>query len=268
MSPDHVLSSRQRYLLDGVHSQGKYRLRRALRQSGLHAKEKKTLKRVARDIVIHEKARIAINFDLRLRVNRDTIAEAIQDCGRLLNAFELQIAFQDTSAFALRQRIMKEFILFGGPKRVDSALANLPDDERPYYGILDYLGDPLKFRGMYYGLYRLVLKPEFLERSTFTPRDSFDIESEEVFCWEHIEGVLSAHPNPLDPMRWYEYVYNHKAPSLDISLPAYIESQIFGPIFLTDIEKIWYPAHDKLDPWFMTVLQLFEDNYQIQIAHY
>lgn len=46
MSPNHILSSRQKYLLDGVHSQGKSRLRKALRQSGLSTREKKVLKKL------------------------------------------------------------------------------------------------------------------------------------------------------------------------------------------------------------------------------
>lgn len=260
------LSASQNLLLETVYNQRRAHLRAAL--AGLPKRDLDECKRVSKELIADPKIRIAINTNLRLRVHKDTLAEALCTCGRLLNLFELDTALGNQDDYSMRLRLFKEFRIYGAKHAVESILAYLPDDEHPIYGILDYIGDPFKMRGTYYGMYRFVLKRDFLERATFTRGDSFDIESEDVFCWKDIVGVLASHSHPLGGRRWYEYVKEKRALSLSSSEALYIEAQVLGPVHLTDVEHLYYPCNDAVDPWFKGVLQSLADAYHFTLSHY
>ncbi len=262
------LSAPQRALLESVYEQRRSRLRASLADARFSKKALEECKRVSHDLVNDAGVRIAVNANLRLRVHKETLAEALRVGGRMLNLFELDTALGNQEDYSMRLRLLKEFRIYGAKQRVENVLAYLPDDEHPIYGILDYLGDPFKMRGTHYGVYRFILKREFLERSTFTRGDSFGIESEDVFCWRDILGVLASQTHPLDSQRWYEYVKSGLAPSFSSSEPLYIETQVLGPVHLVDVENLYYPCHDTVDPWFMGVLESLAETYHFTLSHY
>lgn len=253
----------KRFFRDG----GKRR-EKAFRNSRLSRRERRQCNNTCAALQADEAVRIAINSNLRLRVNKDTIAEALLLGGRLLNSFELDAALENKDEYQMRLRLLKELRIYGARQGAEVILAHLPDDEHPIYGILDYVGDPFKMRGTYYGPYRLILKRDFIERSTFTHADSYGTESEDVFCWEDIAGVLIKQPHLLDPQRWYEYVEKRDVPEVSPTIPAYVEAQVLGPIYLKDVEKLYYPCHDMLDTWFMGVLTSLAEKYGFVLAHY
>jgi hypothetical protein len=262
------LSASQKLLLETVREQRKTNLRAAVSASGLRGKELAECRKVSDRLVADKEVRIAINANLRLRVHKDTFAEVLGIGGRLLNLFELDAALGNQDDYNMRLRFLKEFRVYGAKQKIENNLAHLPDDEHPIYGILDYIGDPFKMRGTYYGMYRFILKRDFLERATFTSGDSFGIESEDVFCWNDIMGVLASQSHELDPKRWYEYVQEKSAPNFSSSQPLYIEAQVLGPVHLIDVERLYYPCHDTVDPWFMGVLKSLADEYKFTLSHY
>ncbi len=268
MTLSTTLSQGQKHLLELVFRDGGKRKALSFKQSGLSRQELRRCERVSKALHEDELVRIAINLDLRMRVHSDTVAEALMRGGRLLNKFEIEAALENKDQYDMRLRLLKELRLYGARQDAEGVLAYLPDDEHPLYGILDYIGNPLKMRGTFYGPYRIVLKREFLERATFTHADSFGTESDDVFCWEDIAGVLVKHPQNLDPNRWYEYVEEKEASEISVRIPSYIEVQVFGPIYLNDVEKLYYPCHDMLDTWFMGVLTLLGEKYNFDLAHY
>jgi hypothetical protein len=159
-------------------------------------------------------------------------------------------------------------VLYGGRQNVVTTLAHLSDDEHPNYGILDYTGNPRQTRGTHYGAYRLVLKEEFLERATFTPFDSYMAQPEDVFCWEHLEGVLATRPSQIDGYRWYEYIRDKRVSGTKYSPPHYIEAQIFGPLYTEDVERLFFPFADTLDPWFMGMLEAIATKFSLELKPY
>lgn len=268
MSVKTSLSASQNLLLESILAQQRSHMRSAITVADLKKAQLDECRRVSKELIADANVRVAINANLRLRVHKDTLAEVLLMGGRLLNLFELDTALVNQDDYSMRLRFLKEFRIYGAKQKIESVLAHLPDDEHPIYGILDYMGDPFKMRGTYYGVYRFVLKREFLNRSTFTRGDSFAIESEDVFCWKDIMGVLLSHPHPLDGKRWYEYIKERRAPAFSSSEPLYIEAQVLGPIHLVDVEHLYYPCHDTIDPWFMGVLQSLAEKYKFSLSQY
>jgi hypothetical protein len=262
------LSALQEHLLDGVYREGAKRISEAYKREKASKKERIGCKKVADSIRSEGVVRIAINLSLRQRIHRISLAESLFTGGRLLNDFEITTATGDTQSFATRQRLLTELIIYGGTRDQITGVALLPDDEHPIYGILDYTGNPVHTRGSQYGAYRLILKEHFFERSTFIPYDSYAAQSRDVYCWGHIEGVLASRPGALDPCKWYEYVRNKQTSSHLPTLPAYIEAQVLGPVYLSEVEKIFFPYADTLDPWFMSVLEAIATKYTLEITPY
>lgn len=268
MTLSTALSIGQKHLLEAVFREGGTRRVNAFKALGLSKQERRECDVVSAKLQDDETVRIAININLRLRVSKDTIAEVLVLAGRLFNKFELDAALENRDEYEMRMRLLKEFRMYGGRQGVEGVLAHLPNDEHPIYGILDYIDNPFQMRGTHYGPYRLILKREFIEQSTFTHADSYGTESEDVFCWEDIAGVLIKQPNGFDPRRWYEYVRGREAPDVFPTIPSYIEAQVFGPVYLHDVEKLYYPCSDAMDTWFMGVLQSLAEKYNFTLAHY
>jgi hypothetical protein len=262
------LSAAQDFLLQEVSKQSRKDLHRKMKAMGLTKDEQKECRRVANKIRGDGLTTIVVNMDLRRRVHKDTVAESLLRTGRVLNSFEVETALGIQDDFKVRQRLLKEYRIYGGSARIETVFAHLPDDEHPIYGMMDYFHNPFLMRGTYYGLYRLTLKPEFLERSTFTPCDSYGSDSSQVCCWESIEVVLADRPHPMSSDRWYSCVDTGKVPRERLSEPAYIEAQVLGPIHMSDIVSIHVPCHDQLDSWFWGVLTNLGEKYGTAIISY
>ena len=89
-----------------------------------------------------------------------------------------------------------------------------------------------------------------------------------MFCWQDIRGVLAANVAEENDAKWYTYVAEKHAPDVGSSLPSYIEAQVLGPVHLVDVERLYFPCHDLLDPWFMTVLRSLAEKYEFELVHY
>lgn len=124
------LSPSQNLLLETVYKQRRVHLRTAL--SDLPKKDLEECKRVSKEIVADPKVRIVVNANLRLRVHKYTLAEALLACGRLLNLFELDTALGNEDDYNMRLRLFKEFRIYGAKQGIESMLAHLPDGRAPH----------------------------------------------------------------------------------------------------------------------------------------
>jgi len=167
-----------------------------------------------------------------------TIAELLIETGRYLNVFEtgnFQNGVEDRN---LHSRIATEAKLFGARRRNIELLTTLHAAERPVYGLLNYLGRRCR-AASFFGESTFVLRPYWRERAIYTPMDTFLVESEEVYAWQDIAGVLAS-TRPGQP--WFRHVLDGTEPP-PATHGAYIDTQIFGPIQLgRDVEHLYVPT--------------------------
>jgi hypothetical protein len=261
-----TLSSAQLSLLDSVRLRGVLRLRDLVQKSKTEYDILTEVAMASQRVQFDNTIRIAINLDLRRRVHSQIMLESLLDTGKLLNMYELETVLENRDDFNTRMRLLKEHRMYGGEKGEEVILAHMPDDEHPLYGILDYFNDPHLMRGTHYGLYRAVLKLGFMQRATFTPADSYGTIKDDIQVVENIAGVLIHHPTPMVPHTWGHYVLRKTVPMHHSVQPPYIEAQVFGPIRLADIETMYVPSHDKIDPWFWGMLQRLHTQYGIVVV--
>ncbi|OHA28557.1 MAG: hypothetical protein A3C08_02270 [Candidatus Taylorbacteria bacterium RIFCSPHIGHO2_02_FULL_47_18] len=118
---------------------------------------------------------------------------------------------------------------------------------------------------IHYGNYRFVLKKKFRVNTTFTPFDSLLVEREQVYVWDDIDGVLAT---KLNGRFWFEYVLEGAEPVATRDGIHYIEAQIIGGVYLSDITRLYYPVADQTDYEFFAKLERFEIDHGIQLVQY
>lgn len=210
-------------------------------------------------------ARVIHDIRTTRRIHDVPVIDALLEDGRFLNRMETG-GFPDGMRDSyFRTRIMSEFKLYGARTMTQDVLQELPDRQRPLYGLLDFVRDPEKSNSLgYWGDYRFVLKEEVKYRATYTPRDSFVAEWEEVYPYEDIEGVLVA--KPAGTKYWFEYVLDQEEPRPRGG--RYIEAQIFGPVWLTDVERLYLPAAVGRDSNLRAKLSRLGVDYNIELVQY
>ncbi|MDP3772573.1 MAG: hypothetical protein Q8Q94_04365 [bacterium] len=257
------LSDSQLWLLENVATTSARRADRRVKRARLSAEQQEELA-AAIEYLQRDEVRIVINADLR-RVHAGFSASVIEGffaTRRLLNRFEIEQAQQNTASPNMTGRIMEEFLLYGATPDIIPVLALLSAAERPHYGALDFLGDPrtLPMLG-FYGPYRLRLKKEAVNRSTFTAGSIPLIPSSEVYVWKDIRGVLVRKFTMQRPPRFlFEYVNNKTESVGAISSSRYIEAQILGGVHMDeDVDRMYFPAADRFTDLFPQMERLVRE---------
>ncbi len=91
------------------------------------------------------------------------------------------------------------------------------------------------------------------------------VKRNQVFDWGNIEGVLAT---KVSDKFWYEHALEGTEPFSAREGTYYIEAQILGGVWLSDIEKIYYPVADQHNPHFFPKLRRFELDHGIRLVHY
>lgn len=257
------LTANQIQLLEKVRAESKNRVRRVLERAELSEKQRQLLQLAKRKL---EEARIVINLDLREQYRNELVLDSILDIGRLLNAIEIGYFPDGIRSQRLRHRLLNEFKLYGATRDIQVVFSHMRDSERPNYGVLNYQDESAGVApATYYGWYRLVLDQALKTCSTFTPFDASVVERDQVYAWDDIEGVLAT---KLDGQYWYEYVLSESEPLVTRGGGHYIEAQVLGGVHLSDVERLYYPAADRLDHNFFAKLERFQLDYGIELVHY
>lgn len=262
------LSPVQRFLYEQVAKRSPIKADKVLQMARFSENKHKELADALRHIA---DARVVINVNLRARVHGRPLIDWLMQTKRLLNLFEVSYSHQDNRPVDLRRRLIAEYRLYSGNLKMQGVISAMSNTEHPHYGQLDYIGDPVKLPSLgYFGLYRFVLKGEANARSTFTPDDSNNVESDQVFVWNNIEAVLATQ---ITDKYWFEYINDNDVPIDEYGYIRYIEAQILGGIFLngngeSDIEGLYYPETDEFDEEFFAKLIQLRDSYHIKLIPY
>jgi len=113
-----------------------------------------------------------------------------------------------------------------------------------------------------------VLKENVKIRCTFTPADSFQITSDQVFVWDDIDGVLAT-KIPVSDSCWFEHIEKEILPMDDHGNTSYMEAQILGGVFLEDdVDMLYYPETDQFNEPFFKKLKRLEKDFGIELVPY
>lgn len=258
----HRLSASQQFLYNTIASTSVERTKVNVQKSQLTVSQAKKLQETVR-LLQSDQTRIIANVDLQkiYPASGLSVIDGLMEMGRFLNRFEIELASSNPLGPNMLSRIMEEFVLYGAKSELIYVLALLPAGEHPFYGALDFIGNPgsLPMLG-YYGPYRFRLKKETVGRSTFTAGSMAVIPSNEVYTWNSIEGALVMPFTTNGSTRFlFEYIID-KLESIDYSNQfVYIESQTLGGILLKeDIDLLYYPAVDRYSNFFPKLEKLSE----------
>ena len=216
-----------------------------------------------------QSARIAVNLNLHERIFGTSTLDRLLVSKRVFNRFEIEHALREVNPVPARIRLLAEFKLYGGTTGVQFILGGMSNTEHPNYGVVDYLGDPIKSPVLgFYGWYRFYLKREARERSTFTAVDSAVVDSDHVFIWDDIDGVLAQRAGGTDRY-WFEWINIPAIPMDEYGGVPYIEAQILGGVFLDrDVEILYYPETDELNRPFFRKLRRLAEECQFDLTSY
>ena len=253
----------QEKLLAAVRVESGERARRALETANLSDEEMQNLRSAQQKL---EQAAMIHHVRLRHRYRGKMVIDILLDIGRVLNMIEAAHFPGGIHDQDFRARIMNEFKIYGATREVQMILWQIQDWERPSYAVVDYRGGYDSVSSLnFFGPYRFVVRPAMRARSTFTPSDSFQVERDQVYVWENIDGVLA---KKLNGRSWYNYVLSDTEPFITTEGVHYIEAQVIGGFELTDFSKLYYPAADRADRAFFTKLQRLELDHGIELVHY
>jgi hypothetical protein len=255
----------QKQLFEKVEQCSRKRADETIKKAKLSAQQRRALGSARKKL---EHSLLIVNLALRSRYNGGLIIDGVLELGRLINYFELRHFREKERDEYFQTRLLVEFKLYGATSDLQEVFKVLADDEHPHYAAVDYLNHGSSIptlRG--YGKYRFALKNELKERSTLTPSDSFFAESDQVYVWGDRDGILASRPLADDHF-WFEHVVNGTEPKSAKKGRSYIEAQILGGVSLHDVETVYYPAVDRLDPDFFEKLKRFETNYGITLKEY
>lgn len=187
---------------------------------------------------VRQHARLEIAFSLTAyNVHGKNVADEMLRTGRYFNAFETANFRDGIDDCTLKMRIAAEAKTYGARTGVISRLGSIQNCHRPSYGLLNYRNQPVSTAGLY-GSARLILHPVWRERCTFTAGDSFTVQRNATFTWEHIRGVLCSIAGATG-QRWCDFVLADTEPT---EAGTYIEAQILGPIHLDrDVSRLLCP---------------------------
>lgn len=220
--------------------------------------------RAAKDKI--EQAPLVHGIQLRDRYRDELVIDSLLDIGRVLNLFEIGDFPGGVHDYRFRGRLLNEFKIYGATRQTQMIMGQMQDSERPSYAALDYWGEHGSIASLqFFGPYRFVLKPGLKGHSTFTPSDSFQVERDQVYVWETIEGVLATR---LNARYWYEYVLDGGEPFITEEGVHYIEAQILGGFDVADVTRLYYPAADRVDHEFFAKLRRLELDHGIELVYY
>lgn len=257
------MTPNQQQLFEGVRKESRYRARLVLQVAKLKKDQKRKFRLAKQKL---EQASIVLNLDLREQYHDEKVIDSLLSIGRVLNLIEIGNFPGGIHDQRFRTRLLIEFKLYGATCDVQLIFGRMHDSERPNYGVLDYLSKATSVTTLgYYGHYRLVLKNELKNRSTFTPLDSFLSELDQVYVWEDIEGVLTT---KLGNKFWFEHIVAGTEPLSTAEGIHYIEAQILGGVHLSYIARLYYPAADQLDHDFFAKLKRLELEHGIELVHH
>lgn len=257
------LTINQVKLLAGVRGESADRARRMLERMSLSEVERQRLLEARRKL---EQAPLVHGVELRNRYRDARVIESLLDVGRVMNRIEIGEFPGGIYDPRFRGRLLNEFKIYGATRQAQMVMGQMHDSERPSYAALDYWGGRGSIASLqFFGAYRFMLGHQLKERSTFTPSDSFQVERDQVYVWENIEGVLVTR---INGRHWYDYVFQEDEPFITEEGVHYIEAQILGGFDLVDVVRLYYPAADRVDHEFFGKLRRLELDYGIELAYY
>ncbi len=259
----NTLTENQKQLLEKVRMESRHRAKRVIQHAKLRKNQKHKL-RLARQKL--EQSQLVINLDLREQYRDEKIVDNLLRIRRMLNKIEVGFFPGGIHDKTFRTRLLVEFKLYGAMQNLQVIFSHMHDSERPNYGAVDYLGIPTSLSPLiHWGRYRFVLKNELRMNATFTPFDSFLAERDQVYVWDDIDGVLAT---KLNGRFWFDYVLEGTEPVATREGVHYIEAQILGGVYLSDVTTLCYPVADQVDHEFFTKLKQFEIDHRIKLVHH
>lgn len=261
----NTLTENQKHLLEKVRVESRHRARRVIQLAKLRKNQKRKLRQARQKL---EHSPLVLNMNLCKRYGHYTVIDSLLEIKRLMNLFETADFPDGIHDKQFRNRLLIEFKFYGAMRDLQLIFNHMHDSERPNYGAVDYLGVPTSLGPLiHYGRHRFVLKDELKRRATFTPFDSFLAEREQVYVWEDIDGVLAT---KLNGRFWFEYVLEGTEPVATREGVHYIETQILGGVYLSDMVQIYYHASDRYDDGgeFFAKLKCLELDYGLRLVQY
>ena len=259
----NTLTENQKQLLEKVRMGSRHRAQRVIQHAKLRKNQKRRLRLAKQKL---EQSDIVININLQDRYRDKPIIDSLLTTGRVFNLIEIGNFPGGIHDQTLRTRLLVEFKLYGATQDLQIIFSHMHDSERPNYGAIDHLRTPISLSPLiHYGNYRFVLKKELRANATFTPFDSLIVERDQVYVWDDIDGVLAT---KLNGRFWFDYVLEETEPVATREGIHYIEAQILGGVYLSDITRLYYPVVDQVDYGFFAKLKQFELDRRIELVHY